>query len=70
MVIIYYAMQIRKLEAAIGVLVLVVGGCFGSVMARARPDATEMMEGMFIPKLSTPSATRDAIALLGALVMP
>ncbi|KAL0423170.1 UNVERIFIED_CONTAM: Metal transporter Nramp1 [Sesamum radiatum] len=61
---------IRKLEVAIGVLVLVVGGCFCSVMANAKPNVEEIMKGMFIPKLSTSSATRDAIALLGALIMP
>ncbi|KAL2504475.1 Metal transporter Nramp6 [Abeliophyllum distichum] len=61
---------IRKLEIAIGALVLVVGGCFCSVMIHANPDVKEIAMGMFIPKLRSSSATRDAIALLGALVMP
>lgn len=63
-------MQIRKLEVAIGILVLVVGGCFCAVMAHAKPNVEELIKGMFIPKLSTSNATRDAIALLGALIMP
>ncbi|XP_075501555.1 metal transporter Nramp7.2-like [Primulina tabacum] len=61
---------IRKLEITIGILVLVVGGCFCSVMAYAKPNPKEIMKGMFIPELRTSSATRDAIALLGALIMP
>lgn len=61
---------IRKLEIAIGILVLVVGGCFFSVMVHSNPNMEEIAMGMFIPKLSNASATRDAIALLGALIMP
>ncbi|KAL9275987.1 Metal transporter Nramp7.2-like protein, partial [Drosera capensis] len=45
-------------------------GCFFAEMARVKPNAKEVVEGMFIPKLSGQSATGDAIALLGALVMP
>ncbi|KAL2527969.1 Metal transporter Nramp6 [Forsythia ovata] len=60
----------RKLEIAIGALVLVVGGCFCSVMVHANPNVKEIAMGMFIPKLRSSSATRDAIALLGALIMP
>ncbi|RVX23367.1 Metal transporter Nramp5 [Vitis vinifera] len=61
---------IRKLEVAIGGLVLVVGGCFCSVMVHARPSAKDVVTGMFVPKLNGDGATRDAIALLGALIMP
>ncbi|KAL2553938.1 Metal transporter Nramp6 [Forsythia ovata] len=60
----------RKLEIAIGALVLVVGGCFCSVMVHANPNVKEIAMRLFIPKLRSSSATRDAIALLGALVMP
>lgn len=55
---------------AIGGLVLVVGGCFCSVMVHARPSAKDVVTGMFVPKLNGDGATRDAIALLGALIMP
>ncbi|KAA8546683.1 hypothetical protein F0562_003086 [Nyssa sinensis] len=61
---------IRKLEVAIGGLVLVVGGCFCSVMIHAKPNAEEIVKGMFVPRLTGGRAIRDAIALLGALIMP
>ncbi|XP_031385969.1 metal transporter Nramp1-like isoform X2 [Punica granatum] len=61
---------IRKLEIVIVVLLLVVGGCFFAVMVHARPSAEEIVTGMFVPKLDSGRATRDAVALLGALIMP
>ncbi|XP_057962095.1 metal transporter Nramp7.2-like [Malania oleifera] len=61
---------IRKLEVAIVILVLVVGGCFCSEMVRANPNPKDILFGMFIPNLDGHGATRDAIALLGALIMP
>nr|CCM80484.1 Nramp1.1 [Psychotria gabriellae] len=61
---------IRTLEIVITTLVLIVGGCFLTVMVHARPDVKEVAMGMFIPKLSHGSAVRDAVALLGALIMP
>ncbi|XP_010265996.1 PREDICTED: metal transporter Nramp5-like [Nelumbo nucifera] len=61
---------IRKLEIAIGVLLLMMGGCFFGVMAHAKPDPREIVKGMFVPKLKGDGATRDAVALLGALIMP
>ncbi|GAB2224359.1 hypothetical protein Droror1_Dr00005114 [Drosera rotundifolia] len=60
----------RKLELLIAILVFVMAGCFFAEMARVKPNAKEVVEGMFIPKLSGHSATGDAIALLGALIMP
>ncbi|KAL9262638.1 Metal transporter Nramp7.2-like protein [Drosera capensis] len=60
----------RKLELLIAILVFVMAGCFFAEMARVKPNAKEVVEGMFIPKLKGQSATGDAIALLGALVMP
>lgn len=54
----------------IGTLMLVVGGCFFTVMVHARPNVKEIAMGTFIPKLSRGSGTRDAVALLGALIMP
>ncbi|XVE83043.1 hypothetical protein DITRI_Ditri16bG0055200 [Diplodiscus trichospermus] len=61
---------IRKLEILISILVLVVGGCFFTVMVHASPNAKDIMTGMFVPKLSSDEATKNAIALLGALIMP
>ncbi|KAL3524983.1 hypothetical protein ACH5RR_013355 [Cinchona calisaya] len=61
---------IRKLEIVIAALLLVVGGCFFPVMLHARPNVKEFAMGIFIPKLSRGTGTRDAVALLGALIMP
>ncbi|KAK6923852.1 NRAMP family, partial [Dillenia turbinata] len=61
---------IRKLEIAIGALVLVVGASFFSVMVQAGPNPKEIAKGIFVPRLSGHGATKDAIALLGALIMP
>ncbi|XP_022038566.2 metal transporter Nramp5 [Helianthus annuus] len=61
---------VRKLEILIAILVFVMAGCFFGEMSYVRPPAGEVLKGMFIPKLSGQGATGDAIALLGALVMP
>jgi len=45
-------------------------GCFFGEMSYVKPPASGVLKGMFIPKLSGQGATGDAIALLGALVMP
>ncbi|XP_076951134.1 metal transporter Nramp7.2-like [Bidens hawaiensis] len=61
---------VRKLEILIAILVFVMAGCFFGEMSYVRPPAGDVLKGMFIPKLSGHGATGDAIALLGALVMP
>lgn len=61
---------VRKLGLLISILVFVMAGCYFAEMAYVKPPASEVMKGMFIPKLSGNGATGDAIALLGALVMP
>nr|XP_043639481.1 metal transporter Nramp5-like [Erigeron canadensis] len=61
---------VRKLEILIAILVFVMAGCFFGEMSYVKPPAGEMFKGMFVPKLSGQGATGDAIALLGALVMP
>ncbi|KAJ0750580.1 putative NRAMP family protein [Helianthus annuus] len=61
---------VRKLEILIAILVFVMAGCFFGEMSYVRPPAGEVLKGMFVPKLSGQGATGDAIALLGALVMP
>jgi len=62
--------QVRKLELLISVLVFVMAGCFFGEMSYVKPPASGVLKGMFVPKLSGQGATGDAIALLGALVMP
>ncbi|CAN6718190.1 unnamed protein product [Malus baccata var. baccata] len=61
---------VRKLEMLIAVLVFVMAACFFGEMSYVKPPASGVLKGMFIPKLSGQGATGDAIALLGALIMP
>nr|KYP69959.1 Metal transporter Nramp6 [Cajanus cajan] len=61
---------VRKLELLISMLVFVMAGCFFGELSYVKPPASGVIKGMFIPKLSGHGATGDAIALLGALVMP
>jgi Mn2+/Fe2+ NRAMP family transporter len=61
---------VRKLEFLISVLVFVMAACFFGEMSFVKPPAVEVIKGLFIPRLHGPGATGDAIALLGALVMP
>ncbi len=62
--------QVRKLEMLIAMLVFVMAGCFFVEMVHVKPPATQVIKGMSVPKLSGQAATGDAIALMGALVMP
>ncbi|KAL1533586.1 metal transporter Nramp5-like [Salvia divinorum] len=61
---------VRKLELLIAILVFIMAACFFGELSYVNPPAKEVMKGMFVPKLSGQGATGDAIALLGALVMP
>ncbi|XP_050220582.1 metal transporter Nramp7.2-like [Mercurialis annua] len=61
---------VRKLEMLIAILVFVMAGCFFGEMSHVKPPASGVIKGMFVPKLSGHGATGDAIALLGALIMP
>lgn len=62
--------QVRKLELLIAVLVFIMAACFFGEMGYVKPPAADVLKGMFVPKLNGQGATGDAIALLGALVMP
>ncbi|XP_030520657.1 metal transporter Nramp5-like [Rhodamnia argentea] len=61
---------VRKLEMLIAVLVFIMAACFFGEMSYVKPPASDVLMGMFVPKLRGQGATGDAIALLGALVMP
>ncbi|KAL9665768.1 hypothetical protein QQ045_000089 [Rhodiola kirilowii] len=61
---------VRKLELLIAIFVFVMAACFFGEMSYVKPPASGVLKGMFIPKLNGQGATGDAIALLGALVMP
>lgn len=60
----------RKLELLITILVFVMAACFLGELSYVKPPAVDVVKGMFIPKLKGSGATGDAIALLGALIMP
>ncbi|XP_058727410.1 metal transporter Nramp7.2-like isoform X2 [Vicia villosa] len=61
---------VRKLELLITLLVFVMAACFFAEMSYVNPSASGILKGMFVPKLSGEGAVGDAIALLGALIMP
>ncbi|KAK1301209.1 Metal transporter Nramp5 [Acorus calamus] len=61
---------VRKLELLISMLVFVMAGCYFGELSYVKPPASQVLRGLFIPKLKGQGATGDAIALLGALVMP
>ncbi|KAK6923485.1 NRAMP family [Dillenia turbinata] len=61
---------VRKLEMVIASMVFIIGGCYFAEMSHVKPPASEVMKGLFIPKLKGPEATADTIALLGGLIMP
>ncbi|KAG4177066.1 hypothetical protein ERO13_A11G282913v2 [Gossypium hirsutum] len=54
----------------IAMLVFVMAGCFFGEMSYVKSPASGVITGMFVPKLAGQGATDDAIALLGAFVMP
>ncbi|KAM7514812.1 hypothetical protein LguiA_004395 [Lonicera macranthoides] len=65
-----YMEKVRKLELLITLLVFVMAACFFGELSYIKPPLADVFKGMFIPKLSDHGATGDAIALLGALIMP
>lgn len=58
------------MEFLISMLVFVMAACFFGEMSFVKPPAVEVIKGLFIPSLKGSGATGDAIALLGALIMP
>ncbi|CAL9132514.1 unnamed protein product [Musa acuminata var. zebrina] len=61
---------VRKLELLISMLVFVMAACYFGELSYVNPPATQVMKGLFVPRLGGDGATSDAVALLGALVMP
>lgn len=66
----FFCLQVRKLEFLIAFLVLTIAGCFFAELGYAKPAATEVLDGLFVPQLKGNGATGLAISLLGAMVMP
>ncbi|CAJ1954985.1 unnamed protein product [Sphenostylis stenocarpa] len=61
---------VRKLEFLIAFLVFTIAACFMAELGYAKPDAKEVIKGLFVPQLKGSGATGLAISLLGAMVMP
>uniref|UniRef100_A0ACD5WP60 Uncharacterized protein n=1 Tax=Avena sativa TaxID=4498 RepID=A0ACD5WP60_AVESA len=61
---------VRKLEFVVTMLVLVMAACFFGELSYVKPPAKDVIKGLFTPQLKGDGATADAIALIGALVMP
>ncbi|CAH9083025.1 unnamed protein product [Cuscuta europaea] len=61
---------VRKLEIFIAFLVFTIVVCFCVELGYAKPESSEVVEGLFIPQLKGTGATKLAISLLGAMVMP
>ncbi|KAF8021652.1 hypothetical protein BT93_G1947 [Corymbia citriodora subsp. variegata] len=61
---------VRKLEFFIAFLVFTIAACFFGELGYAKPVASEVLDGLFVPQLKGNGATGLAISLLGAMVMP
>ncbi|XP_074275870.1 metal transporter Nramp6-like [Silene latifolia] len=61
---------VRKLEFLIAFLVLTIAACFLAELGHAKPQASEVLYGLFVPQLKGNGAAGLAISLLGAMVMP
>ncbi|MBL7783512.1 MAG: Nramp family divalent metal transporter [Saprospiraceae bacterium] len=60
---------IRRLEAIILALILIIGGAFAIQMVLAKPDLSEVAFG-FVPGIPNTEALFIAIGIIGATVMP
>ncbi|KAJ6428274.1 hypothetical protein OIU84_023655 [Salix udensis] len=65
-----FKIPVRKLEFFIAFLVCTIAGCFFVELGYAKPDAKEVLKGLFVPQLKGNGAAGLAISLLGAMVMP
>ncbi|KAL3528974.1 hypothetical protein ACH5RR_008296 [Cinchona calisaya] len=61
---------VRKLEIFIAFLVFTMAICFFVELGYAKPKTSEVLYGLFVPQLKGSGATKLAISLLGAMVMP
>ncbi|KAK1363974.1 NRAMP metal ion transporter 6 [Heracleum sosnowskyi] len=61
---------VRKLEFLISFLVFTIAACFLAELGYAKPVASEVLYGLFVPQLKGSGSVLVAISLLGAMVMP
>ena len=62
--------QVRKLEFLISMLVFVMAACYFGELAYVKPPASEVLKGLFVPRLKGSGALADSIAMLGQNVPP
>ncbi len=62
----------RLLEAVVGALIFVIGGCFAYELIASRPDLPQVLRGLMpVPEVVTdPAKLMIAVGILGATVMP
>ena len=51
-------------------MVFTIAACFLMELGYAKPNSSEVLNGLFVPQLKGNGATGLAISLLGAMVMP
>ncbi|MBS1774345.1 MAG: Nramp family divalent metal transporter [Bacteroidetes bacterium] len=62
-------MGMRRMEAFIIALVIIIGGCFLTEIFFAKPNVSELVTG-FVPSIPNSTALYIAIGIIGATVMP
>ncbi|KAG9307500.1 hypothetical protein G9A89_017330 [Geosiphon pyriformis] len=60
---------VRKLEAFFMALIATMAGCFWIEMFMSKPDLVEIARGIIVPTIPS-SAVVQAVALIGAVIMP
>src|SRR2546428_1261317 len=60
----------RPVEAAIGVMVLTIGGCYVVELFKARPDLAAVGRHAILPEFQGSGSVLLAVGILGATVMP
>uniref|UniRef100_A0A6J0PF47 Metal transporter Nramp5-like n=1 Tax=Elaeis guineensis var. tenera TaxID=51953 RepID=A0A6J0PF47_ELAGV len=61
---------VRKLEILISMLVSVLAACYFAELGYVKPPASEVLKGLFVPRLKGSGALADSIAMLGQNVPP
>ncbi|XP_047082959.1 metal transporter Nramp4-like isoform X1 [Lolium rigidum] len=61
---------VRKLEFMIVLFMLVMASCFFIELNQVNTPVSELLEGLFVPRLRGHYAISDAVALISALVLP
>ncbi|KAM7251781.1 hypothetical protein ACFE04_023664 [Oxalis oulophora] len=60
---------VRKLEAVFGVLIAVMAISFAWMFGETKPNGTELLVGILVPKLSS-RTIKQAVGVVGCIIMP